>query len=109
MPCRRAVVLAAVVLLTIATRARALPQPEPGRRIYDLAGVISASDRQALADELASVEQATTAQVAIVTVPSLEGRSVEAYANALTNAWGIGDRSRNNGVLFLIAPTEHKT
>jgi uncharacterized protein len=54
------------------------------------------------------VERQTTAQLAIVTVTSLEGKTIEQYANELFNQWGIGRRDVNNGVLLLIAPREHQ-
>jgi uncharacterized protein len=106
--CRRAFVLAAMMLAVVGTTCLALPPPQPGRRVYDWARVISGVDRETLATELADIERATSAQVAIVTVPSLDGQTVEAYANALMNSWGIGARGRNNGVLLLVAPIERK-
>ena len=47
------------------------------------------------------VEQKTTAQIAIVTVRSLDGLTVDDYAHELFKSWGIGQRKTNNGVLFL--------
>ena len=55
-----------------------------------------------------SVERQTTAQLAVVTVPSLRGETVEAYAHELFNEWGIGKKGVNNGVLLLVAPTERR-
>ena len=57
---------------------------------------------------LRDVEQQTTAEIAVVTVPSLDGMTVEEYASRLFKAWGIGKKGRDNGVLVLVAPTEHK-
>ena len=39
---------------------------------------------------------------------SLEGDEIEPYANQLFRAWKLGEAKKNNGVLFLIAPKEHK-
>lgn len=47
-------------------------------------------------------------QFVVVTVPTLGGRSIEDYARALGNGWGVGDRQRNDGVILLVAPAEHK-
>jgi uncharacterized protein len=96
-------------MLAPAPAPAALPAAEPGRRVYDFANVIADADRRTLADEIAAVEQATSAQVAVVTVTSLERHTVEEYANHLFNAWGLGDRDRHNGVLLLVAPTERRT
>jgi uncharacterized protein len=41
-------------------------------------------------------------------VPSLDGMSVEEYANKLFHEWGVGKRGRDNGVMLLVAPGEHK-
>jgi hypothetical protein len=76
--------------------------------VYDLAGVMADTDRRALADDINAVERDTSAQVAVVTVTSLDGLTVEDYGNRLFNAWGIGDRERHNGVMFLVAPSERK-
>ncbi len=55
-----------------------------------------------------SYQKATTNEVSVVVVSSLDGRSIDAYANALFKEWGIGKYGTNNGVLFLWAPTERK-
>ncbi len=44
----------------------------------------------------------------VATVSSLDGLEIEPYANQLFRAWKIGEAKKNNGVLFLIAPKEHK-
>jgi uncharacterized protein len=55
------------------------------------------------------VRKSTGAEIAVVTVPSLDGMSVEEYAVRLFKKWGIGQKGKDNGVLFLIAPKERKT
>jgi uncharacterized protein len=47
-------------------------------------------------------------QVVVATVNSLGGDEIEPYANALFRAWGLGEKSKNNGVLLLVAPKERK-
>lgn len=84
-----------------------MPQDE-SLRIHDFAGLLSAEQRQSLETLVRDVERQTTAQIAVVTVRSLEGRTVESYANELFNTWGIGQHDVNNGVLFLIAPQERR-
>lgn len=81
---------------------------DPARRVHDFAGILP-QDRASQLDQLArDVQRETTAQLAIVTVESLEGMTVDDYANELFNRWGIGDRDRNNGVLILVAPRERR-
>lgn len=87
----------------------ALPPADPTKRVHDFAQTLSLGTRASLENELQAIEQETTAQVAVVTVSSLDGETVEAYANSLFNAWGIGQHGVNNGALFLISPSERRT
>jgi uncharacterized protein len=82
--------------------------PTPQGAVTDEAGVLDAKARAELGALLRDVEQQTSAEIAVVTVPSLDGMTVEEYANRLFKAWGIGKKGRDNGVLVLVAPTEHK-
>ena len=49
------------------------------------------------------LQKKTKAQIAVLMIPTLEGEDVSDYANRVFRAWGIGDKEKNNGVLFLIA------
>ena len=49
------------------------------------------------------LQKKTKAQIAILLIPTLESEDVSDYANRVFRAWGIGDKEKNNGVLFLIA------
>src|SRR5260370_17979629 len=76
--------------------------------VSDLAGVISPEARTRLESLCAEVEQKTGAQMAIVTVQSLDGEGVENYAVDLYKQLGVGSKKDNRGVLLLVAPHEHK-
>src|SRR6059058_2182626 len=76
--------------------------------VSDLAGVISPSAKSQLEALCAEVEQKTGAQMAIVTIPSLESESVENYAVDLFKQLAVGSKKDNRGVLLLVAPHEHK-
>jgi uncharacterized protein len=80
----------------------------PTSYVSDLAGVISPDARTRLEALCAEVEQKTSVQMAIVTVQSLEGESVENYAVDLFKQLGIGSKKDNRGVLLLLAPRERK-
>ncbi len=86
----------------------AIPQALPGRRVHDFANILPAEVESELERQAQTVEQITSAQLAIVTVASLENKTVDEYANDLFNSWEIGRRDRNNGVLFLFAPVEKR-
>lgn len=79
----------------------------PENYVTDLAGVVE-PETQARVDALAKeVEQKTGAQIAIVTVRSLEGQTVEDYAVDLFKHLGVGKKD-NRGILLLIAPNDRK-
>jgi uncharacterized protein len=94
--------LAAAILLSVVTA------KDPTARVHDFAGLLTPQQRASLEDLSRSVENRTTAQLAVVTVPSLDGMDVDDYATELFNTWGIGQKKFNNGVLLLVAPNERR-
>jgi len=76
--------------------------------VTDLAGVITPEAKIRLEALCAELEQKTGAQMAIVTVQSLDGESVENYAVDLFKQLGVGSKKENRGVLLLVAPNERK-
>jgi len=76
--------------------------------VTDLAGVLSPSAKEQLGALCREVEEKAQAQIAVVTVKSLEGDSVTDYAFQVATRLGIGPKSSNRGVLILVAPTEHQ-
>src|SRR6266851_1140124 len=90
------------------TAAEGIKQIRPTGYVTDLAGVIGAETKARLETLCAEVEQKTGAQMAIVTVGSLEGESVENYAVDLYKQLGVGSKKDNRGVLLLVAPNERK-
>jgi uncharacterized protein len=68
--------------------------------------VLDDEAEQYLEGFLGTLERDTTAEVFVATVPSLEGMTVEEYANKLFAEWGIGQAADDNGVLLLVAPGE---
>jgi uncharacterized protein len=80
----------------------------PTGYVTDLAGVLSPETKTRLEALCTEVEQKTGAQMAIVTVASLGGESVETYAVDLYKQLGIGKKKDNRGVLLLVAPIERK-
>ncbi len=99
--------MASLALVAASLLAVVMPQ-NPNARIHDFAGLLSAEQRASLEQLSQDVEQQSTAQLAVVTVESLEGKTVESYAHELFNAWGIGRKNLNNGVLLLVAPQERR-
>jgi uncharacterized membrane protein YgcG len=95
-------------ILLAAAFCRAADYPRPTGYVNDFASWLAPADRDSLERRLRDYEQRTSNEIAIAIVPSLQGESVEAYANGLFRSWGIGKKGVNNGVLFLWAPIERK-
>jgi uncharacterized protein len=57
---------------------------------------------------LAALEAKTSRQLVVVTIASLQGYDIADYGYQLGRAWGIGQAKLNNGVLLIVAPTEHR-
>ena len=64
--------------------------------------------RAAIEPKLADLEAKSGIQLVVATVTSLEGEEIEPYANELFRTWKLGEKTKNNGVLLLVAPNEHK-
>ena len=103
--------LAAVfAFLCLATPVLAAPTfPALTGRVVDDAHVLSDATKSDLTQKLAALEAKTSRQLVVVTIPSLGGYEISDYGYQLGRAWGIGQKTLNNGILFIIAPTEHKT
>ena len=74
--------------------------------VRDNANILEQGYEDSIRSLVIDLEKRTTAEVVVVTVSSLEGKTIEKYAFDLFNSWGIGKKDKNNGVLFLVAPNE---
>jgi len=97
-------------LLFVAAAARAddFRNFTPTGYVTDRAGVISAPSKAQLEALCTELEQKTGAQLAIVTVKSLDGSDVQTYANNLFKQLGIGKKKTDTGVMLLVAPNDRK-
>jgi uncharacterized protein len=98
--------LALVLLPSSAIADGERPVPPLEGRITDTARVLLPSDRDRLANMLARYEYETTHQIAVLIVPRLSGESIEAFSLRVANAWGLGQKGLNNGVLVAVAIEE---
>src|SRR5580704_4942266 len=92
----------------LVTAAFALDFPQLTGRVVDQADVMSADSRSTIEAKLKDLEDKSGIQLVVATVKSLQGGDVETYANQLFRAWKLGEAQKNNGVLLLVAPAEHK-
>src|SRR3989344_4838195 len=82
--------------------------PKPIGHVTDSANIINPSARQELEAKLREYRDKTSIEIAIVTVLSLNGLSVEEYTINLAQKWGVGDKKKDNGIVLLVAPNERK-
>ena len=106
---QRIVLLVSSIWLIASTCAWASIPAKPQGWVSDFAGIMSDMTKSQIDALFAEVKKSTGAEIAVVTVSSLDGISVEEYAVSLFKKWGIGEKGKDNGVLFLIAPNERKT
>jgi uncharacterized protein len=102
--------LAAVfAFLCLIVPATAAPNfPALTGRVVDDANILTQQTKQDLTQKLAELEQKTSRQLVVVTLPSLQGYEISDYGYQLGRAWGIGQAKLNNGILLIVAPNEHK-
>jgi uncharacterized protein len=96
------------LIAAVSTLAENPKNIHPAGYVTDLAGVIAPETKARLEALCREVEEKTGAQMAVVTVHSLEGESVENFAVDLYKQLGVGSKGDNRGVLLLVAPEEHK-
>lgn len=82
--------------------------PKPAGWVTDQAGLLDASTRDHLERLLTEVERKSGVEIAVVTLSTLGSRSVEEVAVELFQAWGIGKKGRDEGLLLLVAQKERK-
>jgi len=97
-----------VFAFACAAAAEDLKKIHPTGYVTDLAGAIQPDTKARLEALCTELEQKTGAQMAIVTVHSLEGQSIENYAVDLYKQLGVGGKHDNRGVLLLVSPDERK-
>ena len=82
--------------------------PDETFYVYDGAQVLSDETERYIIDSSWELDQKTGAQIVVVTIPSLDGQSLEEYATELFRSWGIGDAKKNNGLLLLCAVNDRQ-
>jgi uncharacterized protein len=82
---------------------------QPQGYVSDFAGVIDPASKAQLEAYGGVVEQSTGAQMALVTVASLEGEPIEDVANTIFRAWGVGQKGKNEGILLLLSIGDRRT
>ena len=81
---------------------------DPGTFVVDQAHLLRPDTKQSLEDLLAKLQQATTDQIKVLTVPTLGGEDVFSFAQRHYGLWKLGQKNKSNGALIVVAVQEHK-
>src|ERR1051325_10190555 len=106
----KALLLCAALALALKSLLFAEPikKLQPTGYVDDFARVIDPASREAIEQLASQIDQKTGAQIAVVTIRSLDGADIESYASDLYKQWGIGPKSSNRGVLILLAVNDRR-
>jgi uncharacterized protein len=99
---------ALLALLSLPSMATALDVPQLKGRVNDRANLLSPEAATRLEQKLAGFEQETSNQLAVLTIPSLQGDDIDQFAIRVAEQWKLGQQGRDNGVLLIIAQAERK-
>lgn len=101
--------LALAALLAAPGPLAAKDVPYLSGRVNDTANLLTPEARQRLEEKLAALEKQTGgAQVAVLTVPSLEGEPLEDYSVRVAETWKLGQKGKDNGALMLVSKGDRK-
>ncbi len=100
----------AIILLALPIWLSAEPvsQLRPTDYVNDFAHVLDQTTIAQLDNICQQLDQKAHAQIAVVTINTLDGSDIESYAVALYKQWGIGSKATDHGVLILLAVQDHK-
>lgn len=101
-------VAATALLLALAAEAEPVANLKPSNYVNDFAGVIDQNTAAQMNEICKQIEEKAHAQMAVVTIHSLDGADIESYAVNLFHQWGVGSKSTNHGVLILYAIDDHR-
>jgi len=82
--------------------------PPLAARVTDLTATLSAADKAALENNLQALEARSGAQVAVLLVPTTQPESIEQYSIRVVEAWQLGRKGQDDGVLLLVAKDDRK-
>lgn len=98
-----------LLLLLSFTAAQADPPIPPlTGRVMDLAQILDQAEKDRITAELANFEKQKQLQLVVVTLPDLAGYTIEDWGLALGRSWAIGQKGKDDGVILLVAPKDHK-
>lgn len=86
----------------------ALDLPEPQGYVNDFANILTTEQIQSLESNLTAFHQQTSTEIALVTLPALDGQDISIFATEIGQKRGVGDEQYDRGLLLVIAPNERE-
>ncbi len=83
-------------------------KPSTQQLVNDFTNTLTSEQKQTLENKLVAFDDSTSTQIAVVIIPSLNGRDIADYNVKLGRAWGVGGKEFSNGVVLLIAKDDRK-
>ncbi len=100
--------LVSVLSQVVLPRAEAATVPPLRGYVNDYGGMISPAVRAKIEGELKAFERSDSTQLVILTIPSLENDPIEDFSIKVAEAWKVGQKGKDNGIIFLVARNERK-
>lgn len=101
-------ILMVLVLVLVPAWCGALDVPPLTGRINDHAGLLSSAAVDRLERQMAAFEAEQSTQIVVLTVPSLEGDDLEQFSIRVADAWKIGQKGKDNGVIMILTKAERR-
>jgi uncharacterized protein len=92
-----------------ASLAAAIDVPKLEPYVNDHAGMLTPEEQSALRGKLQAYEQKTNQQFALLTIPTLDGQPIEDFGIKVAEAWKLGDKKRDDGLILIVVPQDRKT
>ena len=106
--CLLALSLLVLAWSSVISAERVQDLPKPTNYVSDFAGVLSPETQTSLNALCAQVDRQAHAQIAVVTVKSLDGEPIENFATALEDKWKVGKKGTDRGLLLIFATNDRK-
>jgi uncharacterized protein len=106
--CKATALIFGVMTLALFVQAQPVSQLHPTDYVNDFAHVLDQNTVAQLDNIAQQIDQKAHAQIAVVTIPTLNDSDIESYAADLYKQWGIGSKSTNKGVLILVVTQDHR-
>ena len=84
------------------------PIPPLTAHVTDLTGTLDVTQKQSLEDQLAALEKSKGSQLAVLIVPTTQPEDIEQYSIRVVDAWKLGRKNVDDGVLLIVAKDDHK-